>query len=179
MTPATQQAYRSLAESGELTARVVGALWWDRHRGLEQIDELLERSAESAQGFHPTTVKIMIGGVLENYTGALLEPYCDGCGGHTSNHGMTFVDADLLDAAVTSLDRHGLQVHMHAIGDRAVRMGLDAVQGSQDGQRPSRQPPPHRSSAGGPPDDIVRFARLGVVANCQMYWPRAIRRCRN
>lgn len=170
VTPATQQAYRSLAESGELTARVVGALWWDRHRGLEQIDELLERSAESAQGFHPTTVKIMIDGVLENYTGALLEPYCDGCGGHTSNHGMTFVDADLLDAAVTSLDRHGLQVHMHAIGDRAVRMGLDAVQAARtaNGLADNRHHIAHLQVVH--PDDIVRFARLGVVANCQMYW---------
>ncbi len=42
VTPATQLAYRDLAREGLLTARVVGALWWDRHRGLEQIDELLE-----------------------------------------------------------------------------------------------------------------------------------------
>ena len=59
--------------------------------------------------------------MLENYTGALLEPYCDGCGGHTDNTSLTFVD-DLLQAAVTpeKLDAAGFQVHMHAIGDRAV-----------------------------------------------------------
>ena len=170
VTPATQLAYRDLAREGRLTARVVGALWWDRHRGLEQIDELLEATTESADGFHPTTVKIMIDGVLENYTGALLEPYCDGCGGHTSNHGMTFVDPDLLDAAVTALDGHGLQVHMHAIGDRAVRMGLDAVQaaGTANGPADNRHHIAHIQVVH--PDDISRFGRLGVVANCQMYW---------
>ena len=38
----------------------------------------------------------MTDGVLENYTGALLEPYCDGCGGHTDNHGLAYVERDLL-----------------------------------------------------------------------------------
>ncbi len=112
----------------------------------------------------------MIDGVLENYTGALLEPYCDGCGGHTSNHGMTFVDPDLLDAAVTALDGHGLQVHMHAIGDRAVRMGLDAVQAARTANGPAdnRHHIAHIQVVH--PDDISRFGRLAVVANCQMYW---------
>ncbi len=45
VTPEDQAAYLALAASGELTARVVGALWWDRERGLEQIDELVERRA--------------------------------------------------------------------------------------------------------------------------------------
>ena len=41
----------------------------------------------------------MVDGVLENYTGALLEPYCDGCGGHTDNRGILFVGADDLRGA--------------------------------------------------------------------------------
>ena len=70
VTPATEDAYRSLAERGELTARVVGALWWDRHRGVEQVDELVARRDRGSVGtFHPTSVKIMCDGVLENYTG--------------------------------------------------------------------------------------------------------------
>ena len=74
----------------------------------------------------PTTVRIAIDGFWKNYTGALLEPLLRRLWSHTSNHGMTFVDADLLDAAVTSLDRHGLRSTCITIGDRAVRMGLDA-----------------------------------------------------
>ena len=135
VTPATQTAYRALAADGRLTGRVVGALWWDRHRGLEQVDDLIDRRELDAPGFHPTTVKIMIDGVLENYTGALLEPYCDGCGGHTSDRGLNYVDAELLASAVTTLDAAGFQVHMHAIGDRAVRMALDAVRAARLAQR--------------------------------------------
>jgi len=50
-----------------------------------------------------------------------------GAHGHTDNHGLTYVDPELLSAAVTELDRLGFQVHFHALGDRAVRNGLDAI----------------------------------------------------
>jgi predicted amidohydrolase YtcJ len=171
VTPATLEAYRCLAEGGRLTARVVGALWWDRHRGLDQISELLtQRESGAAPGFHPTTVKIMTDGVLENRTGALLEPYGDGCGGQTDNHGLCYVERDLLVAAVTELDRHGFQVHLHAIGDRAVRNALDAVAAA----RSANGPGDHRHHIAHlqvvQPQDVPRFGELGVVANVQPYW---------
>lgn len=170
VTPATQQAYRHLAEGGRLTARVVGALWWERQRGLEQVDELVARSHEGAPGFQPTSVKIMLDGVLENYTGALLEPYCDGCGGRTDEHGLAFIEPGLLHEAVTRLDAAGLQVHMHAIGDRAVRMSLDAVQAARaaNGRSDNRHHIAHLQVV--QPSDIPRFAVLDVTANCQMFW---------
>lgn len=171
VSPATLAAYRSLAESGRLTARVVGALWWERSRGLDQIEDFLtQREAGAAAGFHPTSVKIMIDGVLENHTGALLEPYCDGCGGHTGNRGLTYVDPELLSAAVTQLDGHGFQVHMHAIGDRAVRHALDAVGAAREAHRPNdlRHHVAHIQVV--QPEDVPRFRELGVVANAQAYW---------
>jgi predicted amidohydrolase YtcJ len=170
VTPATHQAYIHLAGTGALTARVAAALWWDRHRGLEQVDELVERSRQSAPGFSPTTVKIMLDGVLENYTGALLEPYCDGCGTLTDERGLAFIDPDVLNAAVTQLDAAGLQVHMHAIGDRAARMSLDAVESALkvNGKSDNRHHVAHLQVV--QPDDIPRFAALNVTANCQMYW---------
>jgi predicted amidohydrolase YtcJ len=180
VTPATLDAYLSLASSGALTARVVGALWWDRHRGLEQVGDLLdqrERAQEASVpvergrgSFHARTVKIMTDGVLENYTGALIEPYCDGCGGLGRNTGLTYVDADLLVAAVTQLDEAGFQVHMHTIGDRAVRNALDAVEAAAtaNGHRDARHHLAHIQIV--QPEDVVRFRRLGVVANCQAYW---------
>lgn len=118
-----------MAEDGSLTARVVGALWWDRHRGLEQIEEFLaRREAGRHERFRPTSVKIMTDGVLENFTGALLEPYCDGCGGHSGNSGLDFIDQELLTAAIIELDRLRFDVHLHTIGDRAVRNGLNAIE---------------------------------------------------
>jgi predicted amidohydrolase YtcJ len=174
VTPGTQDAYLSLAEDGRLTARVVGSLWWERSQGLEQISSLLGRreqaAARGAAGFHPTTVKIMTDGVIENFTGALLEPYCDGCGGHTDNHGLTYLDRDELGEAVTALDRHGFQVHMHAIGDRAVRNALDAVASARaaNGADDHRHHIAHIQLI--QPEDIPRFRELDVVANCQAYW---------
>jgi predicted amidohydrolase YtcJ len=182
VTPGTLAAYRSLAADGRLTARVVGALWWDRHRGLDQIADLLTQREQASgaaveagsgvAGFFPTTVKIMVDGVLENYTGALLEPYCDGCGGHTDNHGLSYLDREELIAAVTELDALGFQVHQHAIGDRAVRQALDAVEAAQaaNGRRDLRHHIAHVQVV--QPDDIGRFAALGVVANCQTYWAK-------
>ncbi len=177
VTPGTQQAYLALAGDGRLTARVTGALWWERAEGLEQIPSLLARredaTARGAGRFLPSTVKIMIDGVLENFTGALLEPYCDGCGGHTDNSGIAFLDRDELAEAVTALDGHGFQVHMHAIGDRAVRNCLDAVEAARtaNGDSDHRHHIAHIQLV--QPVDVHRFAALSVTANCQAYWAQS------
>jgi predicted amidohydrolase YtcJ len=171
VTPSTEESYRSLAERGDLTARVVGALWWDRHRGPEQIEELVARRDRGVAGnFHPTAVKIMTDGVLENHTGAMLRPYCDATGHETDETGISYLDHDQLVEAVTALDREGFQVHMHAIGDRAVRNGLDACEAARDanGARDSRHHLAHLQVVH--PDDVPRFRDLAVIANCQPYW---------
>ncbi|MCX4823210.1 amidohydrolase [Streptomyces sp. NBC_01142] len=183
VTPDTQTAYEKLAADGLLTARVVGALWWDRHRGIEQVEELLERRDRGLRidtpmshlggGFHPISVKIMTDGVLENFTGALLEPYCNDCGGRTENRGLTYIDRELLAAVVTDLDRHGFQVHLHAIGDRAVRNCLDAIETALrcNGHSDRRHHIAHIQLV--QPSDIRRFAELGVIANCQTFWAQS------
>jgi len=180
VTPQTQAAYEDLAADGRLTARVAGALWWERTRGLEQIEDLLARREQALKtrapghalgsGFHPTTVKIMTDGVLENHTGALFEPYCDGCGGHGDERGMTYVEPELLSAALVDLDAHGFQVHMHAIGDRAVHNALDAVAAARSANGPSANRHHIAHVQVIRPDDLARFAELDVVANCQAYW---------
>lgn len=173
VTPATHAAYTALAADGELTARVVGALWWDRHRGLDQIEEFLTLRESGGRGaYQATTVKIMTDGILENRTGSLLEPYCDGCGGHTDNRGLDYVDRELLAAAVTQLDAAGFPVHMHAIGDRAVRNSLDAVAAARAANGAGqRHHIAHVQII--QPQDLARFAELGVAANCQPYWAKA------
>jgi hypothetical protein len=171
VTPATEEAYRFLAERGELTARVVGALWWDRHRGIEQVEDLAGRRDRGPAGsFHPTTVKVMADGVLENMTGAMLRPYCDAAGHETDRRGIAYVDHEELVEAVTALDRERFQVHVHAIGDRAVRNALDAFEAARtaNGVRDSRHTIAHLQVID--PEDVPRFRELGVVANCQPYW---------
>jgi predicted amidohydrolase YtcJ len=198
--PDPYETYLAAARSGRLTARVVGALWWDRDRGLEQLPDLLARRERSLDGnldgnlvdgagpgppaghFRATSVKIMQDGVAENFTAALTEPYLDGHGHPTGHRGLSHLDPAELRRYVTALDAHGFQVHVHAIGDRAVREALDAV---ETARRANTAGTAAVSSGGHPaggnrhhiahlqvvhPDDVPRFAALGVTANIQALW---------
>ncbi|MER5423551.1 amidohydrolase [Streptosporangium roseum] len=154
--------YIAAAASGRLKARVVGALWWDRARGAEQIPELMERreAAGGLERFRATSVKIMQDGITENFTAAVIEPYCR-CGGT----GLSYVDPALLKEYVAELDRHGFQVHFHAIGERAVREALDSFEGTAPANRHHIA---HLQII--EPSDVPRFAALGVTANLQPLW---------
>lgn len=163
-------AYRRAAAAGTLKATVVGALWWDRHRGLDQLAELAERRSLAGSGrFRATSVKMMLDGVAETHTAAMLEPYLDRDGCHTGGCGLDFIDPDELPRYVTALDRDGFQVHFHALGDRAVRHALDAVAAAR---RASGRGPRHHLAhlQVVHPDDIPRFAPLGATANIQPLW---------
>ncbi len=150
------------------TGQVVGALWWDRDRGFDQVDEIVERSREGSACYRPTSVKLMLDGVCENFTAALNAPYLGHPGEQHS--GIDFIPPDIIGEAVTRFDEVGLQCHFHAIGDRAVRNALNAVQTART-----------RNGWSGPlhhiahlqvvdPDDVPRFAELRVAANCQPLW---------
>jgi hypothetical protein len=97
-------------------------------------------------------------------------PYLDVCGHDTGNLGLSFVDPVALRRHVTALDAEGFQVHVHAIGDRAVREALDAFEAarSANGGSGNRHHIAHLQVVH--PDDVPRFARLGVAANIQALW---------
>ncbi|MBA3782634.1 MAG: amidohydrolase [Nocardioides sp.] len=163
--------YWRAARRGDLTAYVVGALWWERNRGIEQLAELRRRRDELTHGrFRATSVKVMQDGVAENGTAAMLEPYLDKCGHATDNRGHSFVDAAALSRTVAALDQDGFQIHVHAIGDRAVRETLDAFAGLDglDRRTDLRHHLAHLQIVH--PDDVARFAELGIAANLQTLW---------
>ncbi|MFF2370804.1 amidohydrolase [Agromyces sp. NPDC058110] len=164
-------AYVAAAEAGKLTGRVVGAIWWDRLRGVEQIPDLVaKREAYRGGRFAATSIKVMQDGVAENFTASMLEPYCDGHGHFTDNSGISFVEPDVLVRAAAELDALGFQLHFHAIGDRAVRECLDAVEHaiSANGRSDHRHHIAHIQVVH--PEDIPRFRDLDVVANMQSLW---------
>jgi hypothetical protein len=163
----THDAYRSLAASGELLGRAVGALWWDRRRGLDQVEQLLEMRSEPEGSYRPLTVKLMLDGVIENHTASMLEPYV---GGDESNTGIDFIAPQELDQIVIHLDSLGFSCHFHAIGDAAVRSALNAVEAAQasNGRGRNRHHIAHIQVVH--PDDIPRFKALGVAANAQALW---------
>ncbi len=171
VTPVEEAAYRALGESGELTARVVGGLWWEREEGLEQIDSLVERRAKGPAGrFRPTSVKLMLDGIVENQTASMVEPYLDVHGHATDNRGRDFIDPEVLDEAVIRLDALGFQPHFHALGDRAVRQALDAVEAARGANGWSDTRPHLAHLQVIHPDDLPRFRRLGALANLQPLW---------
>ena len=158
--------YARAAATGDLTGTVVGALWWERDRGREQVADLLEKRAAWSTGrFAASAVKVMQDGVAENGTAALVEPYLDRCGHATANTGISFVDPVELRGHVRELDRRGFQVHVHGLGDRGVREALDAFQGTDPTRRHHIA---HLQLVH--PDDVPRFAVLGVSANIQALW---------
>jgi predicted amidohydrolase YtcJ len=164
-------AYLAAAGAGKLTARVQGALWWDRGRGAEQLPEILGRREQGQAGrFRANTVKIMQDGVAESFTAGMIEPYLDSCGCQSANRGLSHVDPAELREYVTLLDGQGFQVHLHAIGDRAVRESLDAIEAARraNGANDHRHHIAHLQVMH--PDDIPRFAALGVTANMQALW---------
>lgn len=168
----TAGTYLRAAESGVLKARVVAALWWDRTRGLEQLPELIERRSQANHPkFRATTVKIMQDGIPENRTAAMIDPYLEnGCRCGVAERGISFIEPTALRDYTTALDAAGFQVHLHAIGDRAVREGLDAFSAARERNGPSdnRHHIAHIQIVH--PDDIERFAALNVTVNMQALW---------
>jgi predicted amidohydrolase YtcJ len=170
-SPDPLPVYLAAAAGGQLTARVQGALWWDRNRGGEQLPDILARR-ERGRGprFRADTVKIMQDGVAENFTAGMLDPYLDPAGCQQHGAGLSYVDPVALLGYVTQLDAAGFQVHLHAIGDRAVREALNAIEAARtaNGFNDNRHHIAHLQVVH--PADVPRFAALDVTANMQALW---------
>ncbi len=111
------------------------------------------------------TVKFFVDGVIESGTAAMLEPYCD-----SPDNGLANWDISELAAAAIEVDRLGFQLHLHAIGDRAVRMALDAVEAVVANNGPSDRRPVIAHLQVVSPEDLDRFLGLGVIANFEPLW---------
>jgi predicted amidohydrolase YtcJ len=160
-------AYRALDDAGQLTARVVTALRTDAQKGEEQVAALMERRARfTGKRMRATAVKIFADGVIESGTAALLEPYLNRGG----SRGELNFEPERLTRLVTRLDREGFQIHIHAIGDRAIRVSLDAHEAAQkaNDRHDARHHIAHLELI--EPEDIPRFRDLGVIANFQPLW---------
>jgi predicted amidohydrolase YtcJ len=156
-------AYRALDSRGELTARVVASIAVT-NADADALMNPQDRGSDAK--LRTDSAKIFVDGVLEGETAALLEPYLDNPG----FSGDLKTSPEELTARVVALDRRGIQVHMHAIGDRAVRVALDAVEAARKANGPSdnRHHIAHLQMID--PLDRPRFAQLGVIANFQALW---------
>jgi predicted amidohydrolase YtcJ len=169
-----QAAYLAVLGRGELTGRAALASRWDHERGVEQVPELVERRREVASvdptRLHAGAVKVFQDGVVESRTAAMLAPYLDGSGAPTTDRGESVYHPDRLREMFVALDAERFTIHTHAIGDRAVREALDALQAARlaNGPRDGRHQVAHLQFVDSA--DLPRFRALGVIANCQPYW---------
>jgi len=117
-------------------------------------------------------VKIFADGVVEypTQTAALLSPYLDGAGHPTTNRGPSYFEPANLNRIVAGIDAAGMTVHIHAIGDRAVRQSLDAFAyaRAQGVGSENRDQIAHLELID--PADFGRFKALAVIANFQLQW---------
>ncbi len=168
-------AYRRALAEGTLKAHVVGAQWWERAEGGEQLDAMIRLRDEIAalghqERFSVGSIKFMVDGVAENQTAAMLEPYRDTHGHDTHNHGLSFIAPEKLREYAVAADAAGFQLHFHALGDRAVREALDALTEARriNGDTDGRHHLAHIQVIA--EADVARFAAVDAVANMQPLW---------
>jgi predicted amidohydrolase YtcJ len=169
-------AFLALDRRGELDLHVAIAGTLDPEQPLAPQVEHLERlRAETAS----TRVRLLAGklfvdGVVESGTAALLSPYLDPTSAEPvdSRGELLWTEPELLEALL-ALDRAGLQLHAHVIGDRALRAALDAIETTarQRGERDRRPTLAHVQLV--EPSDLTRFRALAAIACVQPLWAYA------
>ncbi len=131
-----------------------------------------ERWAIDPDFLRADAVKIFADGVIEypSHTAALLAPYLDAHGRPSGDRGPSYFKPESLNRIVSLAEAAGLTVHVHAIGDRAVREALDAFAYSRrhNGRLDNRGQIAHLELID--PADFPRFRELGVIANLQLLW---------
>ncbi|MFP5378399.1 MAG: amidohydrolase [Vicinamibacteria bacterium] len=163
------ELYDDLREAGDLDVRVYSAISVgpDVTAGdYDRFDAIRERFSDDPL-FKVGAIKLMVDGVIEGHTAAMLAPYAD----RPESAGEARFTPERLTEVVTELDRRGWQIMIHAIGDRGVRMALDAFEHAAEvnpaPERGRRHRIEHIETID--PADIPRFAELGVAASYQPY----------
>ncbi|MFN8652214.1 MAG: amidohydrolase [Gemmatimonadales bacterium] len=168
--PEYLEAYRALDDQNQLTARVYAAIHVEDNPIEGETGRLVTLRRRYTGGrLRADQVKFYADGVIEARTAALLAPYA----GHGAESGSLNYTPEDLSARITALDRQGFQIHVHAIGDRAIRVTLDALANArrENGHRDARPIVAHIELFD--PADLVRFRDLGVIASFQPFWAQA------
>ncbi|MBI3665705.1 MAG: amidohydrolase, partial [Acidobacteria bacterium] len=156
--------YEELAKTGHLTLRTSVAMLAVPQTKPDDI-RLFRSLKEKHRGplLRAGAVKFMLDGVIESHTAAMLEPYSD----EPSTSGAPAWRPGAFNDMVARADAAGLQVYCHAIGDRAVRLALDAFERALrlNGPHDARFRIEHIETVG--PADLPRFAQLGVMASME------------
>ena len=159
------ELYDELRHHGDLTLRFYIAYFMDPPEMRPKDVAAIENARKKYQDawIDTNAVKFMVDGVIESHTAAMLEPYSD----DPSLKGKLFWDPTKYNFAVAELDRRGLQLFTHAIGELGVRTALDAYQHAEEVNHSSDRRPRIEHIETISPTDIPRFGKLGVIASMQ------------
>ncbi|HTC66461.1 MAG TPA: amidohydrolase [Candidatus Acidoferrum sp.] len=159
------ELYDELRRHGGLTLRFYIAYFMDPPEMRPQDVAAIENARKKYQDawIDTNAVKFMVDGVIESHTAAMIEPYSD----EPTLKGKLFWDPVKYSSAVAELDKRGLQLFTHAIGDLGVRTALDAYQRAEDVNHSSDRRPRIEHIETVTAADIPRFGKLGVIASMQ------------
>jgi predicted amidohydrolase YtcJ len=169
--PGMAEAYMAADASGALQIDM-NLFFLAQPDSWQERAESFSRLRKQIQDLGPTsllranTIKIILDGALSSGTAGLLDPYLD----DPASKGLLIWSDELLLEAATYFDKKGFQLHLHAIGDAAVRQGLDVIEklNEVDPQPDRRAVIAHAQLVSAA--DVPRFAQLGVIANYQPLW---------
>lgn len=157
--------YDELRKNSELTLRFYISYFLDPPGLTPEIMTKIEsaRKQYNDDWISGGAVKTMLDGVVEAHTAAMLDPYTD----DPSVSGKLFWDPDKYKTTIAELDKDGLQIFTHAIGDKAVRLALDAYQNATAVNHTNDARPRVEHIETISAQDIDRFGKLGVIASMQ------------
>ena len=160
------EALNQLEAEGKLNLRQQFLVWASPNMSYDEVKAKLD----SVKGFESDmiktgTVKIVYDGVTEGATAVMIEPYLEAAGKGAGWTAASDWDKDTFNKLVADLDKNGYQVHVHAIGDGAVRDTLDAYEAAKaaNGESDLRHSMVHVSAIQA--SDVERCAELKVVSN--------------
>ena len=158
------ELYAALEDAGEMTLRVYVPYSVTPETPLDELQNAV-MWRQQFQGSHVRSgaIKLFMDGVLESYTGLMIDEYADRSG----NYGDALFSAEHFNQIAAEADRRGLQIFVHCCGDGAVRRALDGYEYAQkvNGRRDSRHRVEHIEVIH--PDAMPRFAQLGVIGSMQ------------
>jgi len=173
-TPRNLSGYQTLRARGDHRIKIKTSLAWksawsESHKN--EVHQIENFTTHQRQNLDTAYAKIMLDGIPPTYTAALLEPYLPSSEFGSNHYGKLMHEPEILADDLTNLDRLGLTVKIHATGDRAVRIALDAIEQARkrNGDSSLRHEISHAELIH--PEDLPRFASLNVAAEmCPILW---------
>jgi predicted amidohydrolase YtcJ len=166
------QAYKMLADHGELTSEVVAfpqVLAKNPTAELATVRKTQELYKDVPH-LHVTGIKIFADGVVEfpSQTAHLTKPYKN-----TGHNGDLLFEPEKFAELCVAADKQGLIIHVHAIGDGAVKAALDGIAAARAANPSSQLPHTLTHEQFVRPEDFPRFRELGVISALQLFWAEA------